>query len=684
MRGLALVLLVLLLAPSTAVAQGDAPVVVRALAVSETSQGFVGSVADVSITQRPGSGLLFMDTQPFTQVDMQGSARLAVRVAGSVTGIDVGAKDFFFVVRSGSQLIGGPSAGGVMTVGAIAALEGWAVEPDVYMTGTIQPDGSIGPVGGIPEKAKAAADRGGRLFLYPVGEEVTLARTARGVVRVNMSEHCAAIQIECRPVVDVEDAVFAFTGMRFERAQPSGVDGDARFLEVMGPHASRQIAVADALLAQRRAERANSSASTAYLREVDARLAGAATELARAREADAAGLYYAASSRSFASLIDLEEARLLLGLGAADSGSAWAADELKALDAVVEAALENASSADPQGAAQWQAVAAAQQRAAEASQRAALARRACEAGVAISCVDGVAYARERARTVDWWLDVGEGLASGNVVPTTRQRERAVEAIEEADQFLTYVGATLAESAGGASLLSDAQAMSARAREDFEEGLFAAAVFDALEAQVRASVALEGAVFGDDLPMPRLERARTEAERALAEARAAGVEPVLAASQLEFASNLSSALDRVAYADLARVVARSYRLFEEGGTGAPRASSYVGASRATAPIVLSVDAIFAGLVGVGVGGFLGWVAARRSFVPAPGSGTRRREHAGAASEVDGQGAIVEQRILIPEAGGGAREDDTASAAPDHPDAGTAARLDLVQEEPPGRG
>ena len=647
MRGLALVLLVLLVAPSSVVAQGDAPVVVRALAVSETSQGFVGSVADVSITQRPGTGLLFMDTQPFTQVDMQGSARLAVRVAGSVTGIDVGAKDFFFVVRSASQLIGGPSAGGIMTVGAIAALEGWAVEPGVFMTGTIQPDGSIGPVGGIPEKAKAAAERGGRLFLYPIGEEVTLARTARGVVRVNMSEHCATIGIECRPVVDVEDAVLAFTGMRFERAQTGEEDGDARFREVMGPHASRQIAEADALLSQRRAERANSTGGAAYLREVDARLASAAAELARAREADAGGLYYAASSRSFASLIDLEEARLLLGLAAADSGSAWATDELEALDALVAGVLANASSASPQGAAQWQAVAAAQQRAAEASQRAALARRACGAGVAGSCVDGVAYARERARTVDWWLGVGEGLANGNVVPTTRQRERAVEAIEEADQFLTYVSATLAESPGGASLLSEAQAMSARARNDFEEELFAAAVFDALEAQVRASVALEGAVFGDDLPAPRLERARLEAERALAEARAAGVEPVLAASQLELASNLSSPLDKVAYSDLARVVARSYRLFEEGGTSAPRASSYVGVTRSMTPVAFSVDAIFAGLVGVGVGGILGWIGARRALA----RGSRREEARGEHEPIPrGEGEHVpaseERRVLTP--------------------------------------
>lgn len=685
MRVQAGALLFVMLLPSVVMAAGDeAPVVVRALAVAETAQGLVGSVADVSITQRPGTGLLFMDTQPFTQVDMQGSARLAVRVAGSITGIDVEARDFFFVVRSGSQLIGGPSAGGVMTVGAIAALKGWRIEPDVYMTGTIQPDGSVGPVGGIPEKAQAAAERGARLFLYPVGEEVTLARTARGVVRVNMSEHCAGLSITCQAVVDVEDAVEAFTSMRLERALPATPDSDARFREVMGPHAKRQIGEADALLARRRAGRADAdgNASAGVLREADARLASAEAELAQARVADTAGRFYAASSRSFAALINLEEVRLLLGLAGATAGDEWAATEMAALDAVVAEALGNASAAAPQGAAHWQAVAAAQQRAAEAGQRATLARRACEAGVAVSCIEGLAYARERARTVNWWLDVGDGLAWGDVVPEARQRERAVEAIEEADQFLTYVRATLAQSSGAGTLLSEANAKSARARDDFEAGLFAAAVFDALEAQVRASVALEGAVFGEDLPAPRLERAFGEAGRAITEARAAGVEPVLAASQLELASNLSSPIEQVAFADLARVVARSYRLFDNGAVRSPRASEFIGDPRATMPAVPAVDAMFMGLVGILVGLALGWVATRRAIGRASRREEARHEHDHVSSDEGEQVAAGgEPRILTPHGGRDLDQhrDDGASPKADEDD-----RQDLPPSETPKPG
>ena len=38
------------------------------------------------------------------------------------------------------------------------------------MTGTINPDGGIGPVGGIPHKLDAAAQQGASLFIVPEGQ----------------------------------------------------------------------------------------------------------------------------------------------------------------------------------------------------------------------------------------------------------------------------------------------------------------------------------------------------------------------------------------------------------------------------------------------------------------------------------------------------------------------------------
>src|SRR5581483_7484731 len=188
-----------------------APVVIRAAAVSDSANGFVGSTATITITTATnGSGHIFLDTFPLTAVDMQGSARLAARVASQISGTDLADHDFFFVIRSNSEQIGGPSAGADMTVGTVAALNGWKVRPDVLMTGTIEPDGSVGPVGGIPEKAAAAAQTGVTTFLFPAGEEITTLSSTRQ--DVNLTQYCSTqLHITCIPVSDVVDAVNVMT-----------------------------------------------------------------------------------------------------------------------------------------------------------------------------------------------------------------------------------------------------------------------------------------------------------------------------------------------------------------------------------------------------------------------------------------------------------------------------------------
>ena len=64
----------------------------------------------------------------------------------------------------------GPSAGAVTCVGFIALLRGDPIRRGVAMTGTIQPDGRIGPVGAIPDKIRAAAREGYRTVLVPQGQ----------------------------------------------------------------------------------------------------------------------------------------------------------------------------------------------------------------------------------------------------------------------------------------------------------------------------------------------------------------------------------------------------------------------------------------------------------------------------------------------------------------------------------
>lgn len=64
----------------------------------------------------------------------------------------------------------GPSAGAAMTVAFLAVFRGAAVQRGVALTGTIQSNGQIGPVGKIADKVRAAARESCRTVLVPQGQ----------------------------------------------------------------------------------------------------------------------------------------------------------------------------------------------------------------------------------------------------------------------------------------------------------------------------------------------------------------------------------------------------------------------------------------------------------------------------------------------------------------------------------
>ncbi|HJH28067.1 MAG TPA: hypothetical protein C5S37_15190 [Methanophagales archaeon] len=129
-----------------------------------------GLLCDISVEIEPGDGDVFYRVQPYAQVDLQYSAETAAEVAARLTGTDLNNVDVSFSIDAPAEIIGGPSAGVAMTIAAIAAIENRHVRDDVVITGEIRPDGSIGVVGGILEKAEAAEEAGMSLFLVPQGQ----------------------------------------------------------------------------------------------------------------------------------------------------------------------------------------------------------------------------------------------------------------------------------------------------------------------------------------------------------------------------------------------------------------------------------------------------------------------------------------------------------------------------------
>lgn len=79
--------------------------------------------------------------------------------------------------------IGGPSAGLAMTLGLLDALSGGRLTGGhrVAATGVISPDGSIGPVGGVAQKAVAVREAGAQYFLVPKQEYAKALSEARSM-----------------------------------------------------------------------------------------------------------------------------------------------------------------------------------------------------------------------------------------------------------------------------------------------------------------------------------------------------------------------------------------------------------------------------------------------------------------------------------------------------------------------
>lgn len=137
----------------------------------------------------------------------QASTAAAATVATLLTGADPSTLSIGYDITGP---IDGPSGGAALTLGTIAAIRGDSVTPKVLMTGTIAPDGTIGQVGLVPQKVRAAARDGYRLFLIPVGTERAFdAATRRPVDVIALGR---SLGVTVRAVRDINEAYPLFTG----------------------------------------------------------------------------------------------------------------------------------------------------------------------------------------------------------------------------------------------------------------------------------------------------------------------------------------------------------------------------------------------------------------------------------------------------------------------------------------
>jgi uncharacterized protein len=205
-------------ATSTPDVPAERSVQLDALYYQQTAEGAKGGTSPIQVRIRPASkpGELrvgfFQEEVQGTGDQWQSSGWIAVLFASLLEGINP--TDYEFSFSSGGW-IDGPSAGGLMTVGVLAALRNQQVRDDATMTGTINPDGTIGPVGGIPHKLDGAARAGKKLVLVPIGQRYDFDTNQEKLV--DLVEAGQKLGIEVREVGTVFEAYELLTGKPLPR-----------------------------------------------------------------------------------------------------------------------------------------------------------------------------------------------------------------------------------------------------------------------------------------------------------------------------------------------------------------------------------------------------------------------------------------------------------------------------------
>jgi len=206
---------------TTTVVPKSTSVVIHPLFTVHGNGSVTGGVGEETVSAEPASDksvrVDFSENEVSGEGDQSRAASWsAVTVATLLTGAPLEGRYRFEINGS----VDGPSAGALETVAVLSLMRGEPLKPGITMTGTINPDGTVGPVGGIPEKVKGASQNGIKTMLVPAGQRN--AESSASGSMVDVVEEGRTVGVEVREVKDVYEAYEAFTGHPLPRLASQG------------------------------------------------------------------------------------------------------------------------------------------------------------------------------------------------------------------------------------------------------------------------------------------------------------------------------------------------------------------------------------------------------------------------------------------------------------------------------
>ncbi len=540
-------------------------VTIKAVAV-KTGERPEGAVINITVIITPGTGKVFVSTTPYTEIDMQGSAQLAALTACDLLGVDFTKHDFFYEIRADAPIVGGPSAGAVMTIATIAGLKNLTLRKDVFMTGMIYPDGFIGPVGGIPYKLEAAAKAGAKIFLIPKGQRYVYVQETveekqgpfivitKRLKPVDVEELGKKLGVKVIEVSTIEQALWYYTGYTIQKPKPSvNISKYSDLMKVLAVNMKNR--------------------TMKLLNEVE-KFEKPEDALRTIKEGDKyykEGYYYTATCKYFQASIRL---RYLLYRNIISNS-----DQLKrAFDNVskeIDKMKDYLKKIKQLGVESFQVVGAAEDRVAWA-ERYLFDAETC--GDFDQALWYLALARERIESAKVWLSLLNTIKVDVPINMNELKKRAEFYFREAESLIVY-----ARSIGGYSnLISGAEEAIDLARDQFDSGFYAGSVITCMDAITKASLSIEFiGVVTNSMLETKLNASKKAAEEAIAEAEKA-VTPILPVAYYEFAENQKDMAIAISYyklserlAKLILFLAKAYPKVELVKTSKPPATSMEG-------------------------------------------------------------------------------------------------------------
>jgi uncharacterized protein len=511
---------------------------IKAVAVKSTEPP-EGAVINISVIVTQGNGRVFVSTIPYTQIDMQGSAQLAALTACDVLGLDFMKYDFFYTIEADSPIVGGPSAGGVMTIAAVSALKKLNLRSDVYMTGMIYPDGFIGPVGGIPYKLKAAAQEGAKIFLIPKGQRiVTIEETVEErkgpfiFVRtkskpIDLYEYGKELGVRVIEVEKLEDALLYYTNHTLVKSQP----------------ATNFSKYSDLLLQLANKMKEDTLALYSEVKKTDAKLDKVEEYISEGDESFGRGHFYTATSRYFTAKIELR----YLYYSQKIRNEEDLENEFENVEREINSTKDYLFSQKEFGVESFQLFGAAQERITLAE---AYMYRARTSESFDDSLRYLALSKERIESARVWLSLLETIREEVPIKIQDLKRRAQFYLSQAESMVVYAS----QIGGYSKLIDDAENSIELSRRQLEEGFFAGSAISAIDGITKASLSIELINVDEDLLDSKVKSASSSARIAIGEVEKF-VTPVLPVAYLEYAETAENKVVALSYYKLSERLAK---------------------------------------------------------------------------------------------------------------------------------